>query len=253
MLRRVIPCLLFKDSGLVKTTKFKDPRYLGDPINIIKIFNEKEVDELVLLDIDATQEGRKPNFEFLSVIASECFMPLGYGGGIKELSDITKIFEVGIEKVILNTQAICNPTVVQEAAHRFGSQSIVVSIDVRKSLFGKYEVYSHGGKIRTGLTPLEHAQHMEQLGAGEIIINSIDQDGVMNGYDIALLKKISSSVSVPVVALGGAGAMQDLVKAIEEGGASAVAAGSMFVFQGKHRAVLVNYPSEKELEIINTI
>lgn len=244
---RVIPCLLLRNRGLVKTVKFKDPKYLGDPINIVRIFNDKEVDELVFLDITATVENRKPPFKLISEIASECFMPLGYGGGIKDLEDIRQILSLGAEKVAINSYAVEQPTFIRAAADRFGSQSIVVSIDVKKSLFGKYEVMTHSGKKATGLDPVKFAIEMEQMGAGELLLNSIDRDGTMQGYDLDLIRRVSQVVTIPVVACGGARAVQDLVSAVHQGGASAVAAGSMFVFHGPHRAVLINFPTAAEL------
>jgi len=245
---RVIPCLLLRNQGLVKTVKFKEPKYLGDPINIVKLFNDKEVDELLFLDITASVENGKPPIELLSQIASECFMPLGYGGGIRNLQDIKEIFSVGIEKVTLNTYAIENPTFVREAADVFGSQSIVVSMDVKKSIWGKYELFTHGGRTGTKKEPVGFAVLMEEMGAGELIVNSIDRDGTMQGYDIALVKKVTEAVGIPVIASGGAGKIADFAQAVHEGGASAVAAGSFFVFHGPHRAVLINVPTPDELE-----
>lgn len=248
MLRtRVIPCLLLKNSGLVKTVKFKDAKYLGDPINTVKIFNDKEVDELFILDITATVENRKPNFKLISEIASECFMPLGYGGGVRDLEDIRTLFHMGIEKVAINSYALENPDFVSKAADRFGSQSIIVSMDVKKSMWGKFELYTRGGRQRMKMDPVDGARLMEKHGAGEIFLNSIDKDGTMQGYDLELIKKVSGAVRVPVVACGGAGSLSDMVDSIRTGGASAASAGSMFVYQGKHRAVLINYPTQKEL------
>ncbi len=249
MLRtRVIPCLLLKNRGLVKTVQFRDPKYLGDPINIVKIFNDKEVDELLFLDITASAENSKPPIELLSKIAGECFMPLGYGGGIRNLQDIKELFSIGIEKVTLNTYAVENPDFVREAADFFGSQSIVVSMDVKKSFWGKYELFTHGGRKGTRKDPVTFAVFMEKMGAGELIVNSIDRDGTMQGYDIDLIKKVSEAVGIPVIASGGAGKIEDFVQAVHEGGASAVAAGSFFVFHGPHRAVLINVPTPYELE-----
>jgi cyclase len=236
--------------GLVKTVKFKNPKYVGDPINAVKIFNEKEVDELIFLDITATTEKRKPNFRLINDIASECFMPFGYGGGISDLNDMRELFNLGVEKVIINTYAVENPSFVKSAAERFGSQSIVVSIDVKKNLFGKYQVYTHGGKKVTKLDPATFAVRMEEIGAGEIILTSINRDGTMEGYDIGLIKKVSQSLNIPVVASGGAGTIQDFANAVKQGGAAAVAAGSLFVFLGKHRAVLINYPKQTEIETL---
>jgi cyclase len=244
---RVIPCLLLKGEGLVKTVKFKDPKYVGDPINAVKIFNDKEVDELIFLDIDATVEGRKPPFKLISEIASECFMPLSYGGGLNDLEDIKAIFNLGVEKIIINSYAVENPHFINEASKLYGTQSIVVAIDVRKNSAGKYEMFTRGGKKRAGFDPVQHAIEMERLGAGEIFLNSIDKDGTKEGYDTDLIKKVTESVSIPVIACGGAGKISDFVDAVKKGGASAAAAGSLFVFHGKHQAVLINYPEKEEL------
>jgi len=245
---RVIPCLLLLNKGLVKTVKFKDPKYLGDPINIVRIFNDKEVDELVFLDITATVENRPPSFDLLRNIASECFMPLGYGGGIRNMDDIKKLLGIGIEKVVLNASAVENPTLIREAADHAGSSSVVISMDVKQNLLGKYEVMTRSGKKKTGLDPVKHAVEMERLGAGEIFINSIDRDGMMQGYDIPLIKKIADAVTIPVVACGGAGNLGHIAEAITQGHASAGAAGSMFVFQGPLRGVLISYPAPQELK-----
>lgn len=246
--KRVIPCLLLKGKGLVKTVKFKDEKYVGDPINAVKIFNDKEVDELVFLDITATNEKRPPDFKMLSEISSECFMPLGYGGGITKLQEIEKIFQIGIEKVILNTSSFLNPSLLKDAARVFGNQSIIASVDVKKNWFGKYNVFTNSGKNNTGVDPVDYAKKMEGLGVGEIILNSIDRDGTFSGYDLPLIKKVTSSVNIPVVALGGAASLDDFSMAIMDGGASAVSAGSLFVFQLPHRAVLITYPSQEELD-----
>jgi cyclase len=245
---RVIPCLLLRNKGLVKTIKFKDPVYLGDPINVVKIFNDKEVDELIFLDITATVEGRRPPFEYLAEIASECFMPLGYGGGVRSLEDVRKLFNLGLEKVSINSYAVENRSFIRETADLFGSQSIVVSIDVKKDLFGKEQIFTHSGRKATGLDPVRFAVEMAEMGAGELLLNSIDRDGTMKGYDIELIKRVSRAVDIPVVACGGAGSVRDLAAAVKEGGASAAAAGSMFVFQGRHRAVLISYPGAQELQ-----
>ena len=249
---RVIPCLSLQDKGLVKTIKFNNPTYIGDPINAVKIFNEKEVDELIFLDISATVKNKKPPIKLISQIASECFMPLGYGGGIRNLDEIKKIFSLGVEKIIINTHAVENPSFIKQAANLFGSQSIVVSIDVKKNLFGKYEIFTQGGKKSTKLNPVIFARQMEEMGAGELFLNSIDRDGTMKGYDIELIQKISKKVTIPVIACGGAGRLEDFGKAIKEGGASAVAAGSFFVFTGPHRAVLINFPTPEEVRRVLT-
>ena len=245
---RVIPCLLLRNQGLVKTVKFKDPKYVGDPINAVRIFNDKEVDELLFLDITATNERKRPPLKVIGEIASECFMPLAYGGGIRTLDDIREIFTVGVEKVCINSYAVEDPSFIAKAADIFGNQSIVVSIDVKKGLFGKYEVFTHGGRSNTKLDPVEHAVRMEQMGAGELFINSIDRDGTQQGFDIELVRKVASAVRIPVIACGGAGTVAHFREAVKQGGASAVSAGSMFVFHGKHRAVLITYPGQEELE-----
>jgi cyclase len=245
---RVIPVLLLRNAGLVKTTQFKDPKYIGDPINAVKIFNEKEVDELIFLDITATPNKKKPPLELLKEIASECFMPLSYGGGITTVEEIKDILKVGIEKVCLNTNAVEDPEMVKRSVERYGSSTICVSIDVKKNFWGKYEIYTHCGKQNTKTDPLKFAIEMDKIGVGELMINSIDRDGMMQGYDIELLKKITAEVSMPVIASGGAGTIEHLGDAVKGGGASAVAAGSMFVFQGKHKGVLISYPSQEELK-----
>ena len=251
MLRtRVIPCLLLKNNGLVKTIKFKNPSYVGDPINAVKIFNDKEVDELVFLDITASTEKKGPNFKLLSEISTECFMPLSYGGGISSLQEIEQLFNLGIEKVILNSNAFSEPELLKQAIAIFGSQSIVASMDVRKNwLTKKQTVYTLGGQNNTKINPLEYAKQMEDIGVGELIVNSIDQDGTMDGYDYGLIKNISESVKIPIVALGGAGSIEDLQKA-KASGASALSAGSLFIYQKPHRAVLITYPSKEEFETL---
>lgn len=245
---RVIPCLLLQGEGLVKTTRFKDPTYIGDPINAIRIFNDKEVDELIFLDITASREGRGPAFQAIRDFASECFMPVGYGGGIRSLEDARQVLSLGIEKIILNTMALRRPELVSEIAREFGSQAVVVSIDAKKRLLGGHEVFAADGTEKTGLKPAAHAQRMVELGAGEIFLNSIDRDGTQSGYDLALVRSVATAVSVPVIACGGAGSLAHFGEAVAEGHASAVSAGSMFVFHGKHRAVLISYPTRAELD-----
>jgi cyclase len=247
---RVIPILLLKNNGLYKTTKFKEPKYIGDPVNAIKIFNEKEVDELIFLDIMASREGCPPNFEMLKDIASECFMPLCYGGGINSVEMIREVLNVGVEKVSINSHAVRNPELITHAANFFGTSTIVVSIDVKKNFFGKYEVYINDGQEKTSWNPVDLAKEVERRGAGELLINSIDKDGTMTGYDLPLIKSIASTVNIPVIAVGGASSTTDFVKSVNEGYASAAGAGSLFVFQGKHRAVLITYPTQAELKSI---
>jgi imidazole glycerol-phosphate synthase subunit HisF len=248
MRHRIIPVLLLKNNGLYKGRKFKDHKYVGDPINAVKIFNDKEVDELVFLDITASLNRKEPNYEMLFDIASECFMPLAYGGGIDSVEMIRKLLSVGIEKVILNTYAVRNPEFVKEAVKYFGSSTIVVSIDAKKNLFGKYNVYIQSGQEKTNLNPVDWAIELEKMGVGEIIINSIDKDGTLSGYDFLLVEEVAKAVNLPVIAAGGAAGLNDFVKACKVHKASAAAAGAKFVFQGKHNAVLITYPSQVEIE-----
>lgn len=245
---RVIPTLLLKNEGLVKTIKFKNPKYVGDPRNAVKIFNEKEVDELVFLDITASIIGKGPNFQMIEEIASECFMPLGYGGGINDMDSIKKLFSIGIEKVSLNTALHSNSELLKNASDQYGSQSIIASIDVKKNLFGKYEVYTKGGSINTKKDPIKFAVEMQNLGAGEIFLTSIDLDGTMKGYDLNLISSITSAIDIPLIACGGAGNLSHIKDAVTIAGASAVAAGSLFIYHGKHNAVLINYPKPEDLK-----
>jgi cyclase len=244
---RVIPGLLLHQNGLVKSVKFKDYKYVGDPINAVRIFNEKEVDELAIIDIDASREKRAPDFLRIRSIVSEAFMPVAYGGGIRKVIEVEKILFNGVEKVIVNKIAVENPTFITEVAKQFGSQSVVVSIDYKKSFFGSVSVFTDNGKTNTRIDPETFARQMEDAGAGEILLNAIDRDGTFEGYDLAMINKISHAVNIPVIALGGAGSVEDFKLAVREG-ASAVSAGSMFVFQRPHRAVLISYPSRKILE-----
>lgn len=214
---RIIPCLLLKDNSLVKTVNFKKPAYIGDPVNTARIFNELEVDELVLLDISATNNNRKPDFKILAELANECFMPLAYGGGINNFDDAKKIFEIGIEKIIINSVAFTNPGLITELAEYFGNQSIVVSIDVKKNIFGKYQVYSNSGKKKQKVDPVAWAQELEQLGAGEILLTAIHQEGTWKGFDLNIIDKISNAVNIPVIANGGASSIEDIVKAVKKG------------------------------------
>jgi len=244
---RVMPCLLLRNSSLVKTVRFRDPSYVGDPLNAIRIYNEKEVDELVFLDITATVEQKPPSFRIIAEVATECFMPVAYGGGIRSLADIERIFELGIEKVALNTAAIELPDLVTEAARQFGSQSIVVSIDALRRRFGGYDTYTRGGRTKAGTDPVAAARRAETLGAGEILLTAMHRDGTMEGYDLELIRRVAEAVDVPVIACGGAGRVEHFREAVENG-ASAVAAGAMVVYHGPHRAVLINFPSRDELE-----
>lgn len=246
---RVIPSLLIHNGGLIKSVKFKDYQYVGDPINAVKIFNEKEVDEIAVIDIDATRENRVPNIKKIAEIASEAFMPMAYGGGISSIAQIKEILYNGVEKVILNRALHTKPSLISEAANLFGNQSVVASIDVKKVFLKGYRVFTDNGKNNTGLHPVAFALQAQKMGAGEILLNSIDKDGTFTGYDTTLVKEVSSAVNIPVIALGGAATIDDFVNA-KNAGASALSAGSMFVFQRPHKAVLISYPTRTELKSI---
>jgi cyclase len=244
---RIIPVLLIHKGGLYKSVKFKDYKYVGDPINAVKIFNEKEVDEIVILDIDATAYKREPDFKQITQIAGEAFMPLAYGGGITKIDQVKKILYEGVEKVIFNKAAVDDISLLNKTAKQFGSSSVVASIDVKKDWLGRYKVYTNNGKIKAGLHPSEFAKTLEENGVGEIFLNSIDNDGTFGGYDLQLISSITSAVNIPVIACGGAGSLNDFYDVIKIAGASAAAAGSFFVFKRPHRAVLVTYPGQEDL------
>jgi cyclase len=247
MLRpRIIPSLLIQDNGLVKTVNFKNPKYVGDPINAVRIFNEKEVDELAVFDIDATVLGKEPNYSLIERLANQSMMPLCYGGGVKNVEQAQRIFSLGVEKIALSSSVLLNPNLITEIADRVGAQSVVVVLDIKKKLLGGYEVYTHNGRKATGINPLEFVEEAQQLGAGEIVINSIDKDGVMKGYDLDLIEKIRKKITLPMTVLGGAGSLEDIEKIIEKHGVIGIAAGSLFVFKGPYKAVLINYPSREE-------
>lgn len=244
---RVIPCLLLRGNGLVKTRKFKDPVYIGDPVNAMRIFSEKEVDEIIVLDIEASKKGTEPNYDLIEEMAGEAFMPVAYGGGVRTLDQVRRLIRCGIEKVVVNTAAIESTRLLREVADVFGSQAIVGAVDVKKTLFGGYRVISRSATAESKIDLYQHIENMVQAGIGELFVNSVDRDGMMAGYDLELIRSVTSKVKVPVVACGGAGTVEHLSQAIHEGKASAVAAGSMFVFRGKHRAVLINYPRSTRL------
>lgn len=241
---RVIPTLLIKDGGLVKTTNFKNPRYVGDPINVIRIFNEKEVDELIIIDIQATKQNKNPDFGLIEKIAGECFMPLCYGGGISSLEEAEKIFKLGVEKISLQTSVINNMDFITQLSKRFGSQSIVVSIDIKKNFWGQYKIHNSSSLYEKDLR--KQISEIEKAGAGEILLNNIDFEGTMKGPDLQIIKFISQSLKIPLIAGGGVGSDLD-IKNIIENGASAVSVGSYFIFYGKHKAVLISYPKYSEL------
>ena len=249
MLRsRVIPVLLLNNESLVKTIRFQNFTYVGDPCNTVTIFNEIEVDELIFLDIAAGKMKATPNFKLLRNIADECFMPLGYGGGIRTLDDAKAIFDIGFEKIVINSAAFENPKLILEISKFFGSQAVIVSIDVKTNLFRRKTVRTKSGKFNTGLDPIKWAEEVVKLGAGELLVTSIDREGTWSGFDLELIKKISNNVSVPVIAHGGAGSLEQIKKVVKYAGASAAAVGSMVVFQKKGMGVLVNFPAPEELE-----
>ncbi len=251
MLRpRIIPCLLVRNKGLVKTLKFQTYKYVGDPINAVKIFNEKEADEIIVLDIDATANDTPPDFVMIQKLAAECRMPLCYGGGVTTVDVAKRIIGLGVEKVAISAAALADPKLITTIASDIGSQSVVVVLDIKKSSFGKYEVCTHNGHKLTGLKPVEVAQEVEKLGAGEIVINSIDNDGQMNGYDLDLAIMIREATRLPITVLGGAGSLADMSLLISTCGTVGVAAGSLFVFKGVYRAVLINYPDQVQKEEI---
>lgn len=248
MLRpRLIPCLLVQKQGLVKTRRFAEPKYVGDPINAVRIFNEKGVDELMVLDIDATVQSREPDYRMIANLAVECRMPLSYGGGISSADQIERIIGLGVEKVAVSAAAVANPCLIEEAARRVGSQSVVVVVDVRKTgILRRYEVVTHNGTRRTGIDPAEFVGEVTGRGAGEIVINNVDRDGMMEGYDLDLVARLRERTALPVTVLGGAGSLEDVAALWRAEGVVGAAAGSLFVFKGKYRAVLINYPNEDE-------
>lgn len=248
MLRsRIIPCLLVHEEGLVKTQQFRDPKYVGDPINAVKIFNEKEVDELIVLDIDASVKGKDPDYKMIENLAAECRMPLCYGGGVKSVEQAMKIVSLGVEKVALSSAFEENPSLAAELAATVGSQSVVAVVDVKKTgLFSKYTIFTLNGKRRSKRDLEEYCQALEEAGVGEIVVNSIDQDGMMSGYDGKLIDIIRDTVSIPMTVMGGAGNLGDIKSLVQKHGVIGAAAGSLFVFKGVYRAVLINYPQPKE-------
>jgi cyclase len=244
---RIIPCLQLIDESLVKTVKFDKYGYIGDPVNTVRIFNELEVDEIAFVDIRASKENRSPNFEVLRDIANECFMPLSYGGGINSVDMAKKVFSLGFEKMILNTASFRQPQLITELAKIYGSQAVVIAVDVKKSFLGKYEVYSLSGTVNEKKKPVDWVKQVEELGAGEILLTSIDREGTWKGFDTDLIKQVSEATSLPVIAHGGAASVEDIGNAVKQGKASAVALGSMVVYQGKDLGVLVNFPDKEKL------
>ncbi|MDX1907970.1 MAG: AglZ/HisF2 family acetamidino modification protein [Bacteroidia bacterium] len=244
---RVIPVLLLEQGRLVKTIRFRKPSYVGDPVNAVKIFNEKEVDEIIVVDISATPNGTPPDYRMAREIAGECFMPLCYGGGVRSLEHARQLFQAGAEKVAINTAALENPKLVESIALEYGSQSVVVSLDVKKNMWGQYRVCTQSGRKELGDDPKTAALRMESAGAGELMLTSIDRDGTFEGYDTGLLAAVCHAVRIPVIACGGAASIAHMRAAVRDGGASATAAGSMFVYKGVHRAVLISYPAQQDL------
>ena len=253
MLRpRIIPILLVRNHGLVKTIRFKEPKYIGDPLNAVRIFNEKRVDELIVVDIDASVLGCEPNYSLIANLAAECRMPLCYGGGVKTVDQIERIVALGVEKVSLGSAAAYDPALVERASRRVGSQSIVAVMDVKRTgLLGRYEVFTHNGTKKAGRNPCEMARHLEDLGVGEILLNSIDRDGTMKGYDLALIDSVRNAVGLPMTVVGGAGTLEDMRTLVDRYGVIGAAAGSMFVFKGKYRAVLIQYPQPSEKDSLS--
>jgi cyclase len=249
MLRtRVIPALLLRHGSLVKTRRFRAADYIGDPCNTLRIFNELEVDELAVLDIAASGEGRGPDFELLAEIASECFMPLAYGGGLTSFDQAARVFGIGFEKVIVNSHAYRRPELLSKIADTYGSQAVVASIDVGRTVWGSERLFSHGGRKRQGGDPVAWAQEVERRGAGEILLTAIEREGTWAGFDVDLIRRVSDAVSIPVIAQGGAASIPDLAQAVHAGGASSVAVGAMVVYQKKGCGVLVNFPDQADLE-----
>ena len=244
---RVIPCLSMKDGGLVKTTRFHDPVYVGDPINAMRIFNDKQADEVFLLDIAATVSGREPDFAAIEEIVAEAFVPIGYGGGITSLQQAARILEIGVEKIVVNSAIHAQPDFVPQLAQHFGAQAVVASIDVKAKMFGRREVVTRAGRKATGHDPVKIATTLARSGAGEILLTSVDRDGTRQGYDLELIRAIAAAVDVPVIACGGAGCLEHFAAAVQAG-AAAVAAGSFFVHHGPHRAVLISYPDRTALD-----
>lgn len=247
---RLMPCLLMSNGALIKTIRFKEGPYVGDPINAVRIFNQKEVDELILLDIHATTQNRGIDFDTLGKIVSECFMPICYGGGVRTVEDMRRLYALGIEKVSLGAAAFEVPGLVEQASREFGTQAVVVTLDVKKNFFGKLTVRTRNGTCDTKIMPADAARSFSDQGAGEILLYSIDRDGTWEGFDLKLIESVCHSVTVPVVATGGAGSLQDIKAAVKDAGASAVAIGSMAVFQGKDLGVLIKFPARKDQDAL---
>jgi cyclase len=245
---RIIPCLLLREGGLVKTVRFKAHKYIGDPINAVRIFNEKEVDELIFLDIDASRQGRGPDLSLIQDLASECFMPFAYGGGVTSIGEIKSILRVGVEKVVVNCKALQDIGFIADASRHFGSSTIIGAIDVKKDFWGTYKVYDHVKEKITSQNPQEYAKLLENAGVGEIFLNNVDRDGSYGGFDVEVISKINQAIAVPLIVCGGASSLDDIRDVVAKTSVSAVAAGSIFVYQGPHKAVLISYPKPEELK-----
>jgi cyclase len=254
MLRlRVIPVLLLRRRGLVKTTAFKAPKYVGDPINVVRIFNDKEVDELILTEVVATKDGRAPDFELLEQLAGEAFMPVCYGGAVRSVADAKRILRLGMEKISVNTAFLERPELVRDLAESLGSQCVVASVDVKRTWRGRYEVFSHAGRPVPERDPLRWVDRLVRLGAGEILVNAVDRDGTMEGYDLALLEQFRGRFDVPLIACGGARSVEDMKAAVRAGRLSALGVGARFIYEGPYRAVLVSYLSSSEMADVQTL
>jgi imidazole glycerol-phosphate synthase subunit HisF len=250
VINRIIPCVLYSNGGLVKTIQFKSPNYIGDPINSLKLFNDKGVDELLFIDIDASKKNTPPDLKLVGEIASECFMPLTYGGGVKDLQTIEKLLKLGVEKIAINSAFISDNSLCQSAVKEFGSSTIIGSIDVKKNIFGKYKVFDHRKGKTTNNNPIQYARQLEERGVGEIFLNNVDCEGTMKGFDLNLIKMISDVVNVPIIPCGGAGSLSDVASVFKQINTTAVAAGSIFVYTGKYNAVLINFPNESNIKEI---
>lgn len=251
--KRIIPSLLLRNGGLVKTERFANPKYIGDPINAVKIFNEKEVDELLLLDITSTRENKAPNFGLIEEIVSEAFMPVAYGGAVRTVEDASRLLSLGVEKIALNTAALLNLSLVTALKDRYGAQCVVGVVDVKKKLLGGYAVHSHAGVKTPYADPVAWAQQLVAAGAGEILLQSVDRDGTMSGFDIELLSRLKNKLGVPLVAAGGAGTVEHMKRAFASCELSGLAVGARFVFQGPLRGVLINYLTRRELDGLNGV
>lgn len=245
---RVIPCLLLREGGLVKTVKFSNSKYVGDPINAVKIFNEKEVDELIFLDIDASKKKKEPDYSLIQQLATECFMPFSYGGGVGSVQQIKTILRLGVEKVVINYQGIENIKLIEQAAVHFGSSTIIGAIDIKKDFWGNYKVYNHVKSKVTNIDPIEHAKALGKAGVGEIFLNNVDRDGTYSGLDMDFINRLNKTIDVPLIVCGGIASVSEIRTIIASTNISGIAAGSLFVFQGPHRAVLISYPSISELQ-----